>query len=288
VARRSPIRAARAQYPANCWPLRRCLAHAGAAVALSCLVPAMSMAYRCERRTWPIITISPILQAAGQPSSYTLATRVPDLPGCDVTTQTVLVVDFPPGTDATTVTGGTVNGSAIRFESTSAQTLVFKSPVAVAYDKPIVIVLHGIITRGSGEGFSVRLAATGVKNGSIRAGQSDPFDVVTPTPTHTPTRTPTPTMTPRRTKGRRPPLLFPTLTPTPSATPTRPAGVCPADCDGSGDVSVAEVIVVANLAAAATPPVACPAGDRDGDDRIRIDEVLTAVAAALSGCGASR
>jgi hypothetical protein len=255
---------------------------ASAVVALSCLVPSTGMAYRCERRTWPIITISPILQAAGQPSSYTLATRVPDLPGCDVTTQTVLVVDFPPGTDATTVTGGTVNGSAIRFESTSAQTLVFKSPVAVAYDKPIVIVLHGITTRGSGEGFSVRLAATGVKNGSIRAGQSDPFDVVTPTPTHTPSRTPTPTVTPRRTKGRRPPLQFPTLTPT--ATPTRPAGVCPGDCDGSGEVSIAEVIVLANLAASAVPPATCPGGDRDGNDSISIDEILAAVAAALSGC----
>ncbi len=71
---------------------------------------------------------------------------------------------------------------------------------------------------------------------------------------------------------------------TPTPTPT--GGVPPAcvgDCDGSGEVSISELITLVNVALGA-PLAQCPAGDRDGDGEIGIDELVAAVNNALNGC----
>ncbi len=70
------------------------------------------------------------------------------------------------------------------------------------------------------------------------------------------------------------------------STPTATGGVPPAcvgDCDGSGEVSISELIRLVNIALGA-PVADCPAGDRDGDGEIGIDELVAAVNNALNGC----
>ena len=99
-----------------------------------------------------------------------------------------------------------------------------------------------------------------------------PAPSVTPTDTPPPTDTPTPTDTPS-----------PTATPSATLTPTpRP---CVGDCDGSGGVTVNDLVVLVNIALGNTPVDACLAGDTNGDGTIEITEILVAVNHALLGCG---
>jgi len=80
-----------------------------------------------------------------------------------------------------------------------------------------------------------------------------------------------------------------TVTPTSDGstpTPTRTTGAlppCVGDCDGSGELSISELITLVNIALGA-PLAQCPAGDRDGDGEIGIDELVAAVNNALNGC----
>ena len=108
-----------------------------------------------------------------------------------------------------------------------------------------------------------------------------PTETASPTPTAAYTATTTPTDTPTAT-----PTLSPTSTqtstPTETATPMPP---CVGNCDGSGDVTVDEILTMVNIALANTPVTACDAGDANHDGQITVDEILTAVNNALNGCG---
>jgi probable HAF family extracellular repeat protein len=59
---------------------------------------------------------------------------------------------------------------------------------------------------------------------------------------------------------------------------------CAGDCDVSGDVSIAELITLVNVALGAQPISVCPPGDLNADQAITIDELIAAVADALYGC----
>ena len=96
----------------------------------------------------------------------------------------------------------------------------------------------------------------------------------TPTPTETETSTPTPTPTATSTPTQSA-TLPPTLTPTP---------LCAGDCNGSGEVTVAELITLVNIALGTAAPTSCPAGDRNHDGQITVNEIVDAVNAALKGC----
>lgn len=74
----------------------------------------------------------------------------------------------------------------------------------------------------------------------------------------------------------------PATSPTP--TPTSAPAVCVGDCDGSGAVSVDELISGVNVALGDTPVTACAALDGNGTGVVTVDEVLAAVNAALNGC----
>jgi hypothetical protein len=107
-----------------------------------------------------------------------------------------------------------------------------------------------------------------------------------PTPTDAPTATPTapPTPSPTTTPTDTPtplPSSTPTQPPTPTATVSAP---CVGDCDGSGEVSIDELLSLVNIALGTTSLAACPAGDRDHDSTVTVDEILVAVDAALTGC----
>jgi hypothetical protein len=82
------------------------------------------------------------------------------------------------------------------------------------------------------------------------------------------------------------PSLTPTHTPLPSATPVSPSPTplsCVGDCDGSGEVTVDEVVRLVAIALEVLPLERCPVGDRDGNGRITIDEIVAAVTRLLAG-----
>lgn len=99
--------------------------------------------------------------------------------------------------------------------------------------------------------------------------------IITPTPT--PSSTPTP--------SRTLPVGETPATATPTPTETVIAAGCPGDCDGSGNVSISELIRLVNIALGQQALTVCPVGDRNGDERITINELITAVNRALNGCG---
>ncbi|HYD47519.1 MAG TPA: hypothetical protein VEB21_04195 [Terriglobales bacterium] len=109
-----------------------------------------------------------------------------------------------------------------------------------------------------------RLSASGSSGLILPAPTATP----TVTPTRTPTRTPTQTATPTRTA---------TSTATATATPTPVLG----DCDGSGVVTVDEIIRGVGIALGNLEVSRCPSLDLDGNDQVTVDEILRAVANAL-------
>lgn len=60
--------------------------------------------------------------------------------------------------------------------------------------------------------------------------------------------------------------------------------ICAGDCDGNGEATVDEVVLLVNIALGETAFSTCPAGDASGDSRITIDELIGAVASVLEGC----
>jgi cysteine-rich repeat protein len=59
---------------------------------------------------------------------------------------------------------------------------------------------------------------------------------------------------------------------------------CTGDCDGSGEVTVGEIIVGVNIALDAIPLTNCLVLDADGNTEVTVDELIAAVGNALRGC----
>jgi subtilisin family serine protease len=93
--------------------------------------------------------------------------------------------------------------------------------------------------------------------------------VVAPPDFRSPTPSPTPTPTP-----------VDTATPVP--TPTLPP--CFGDCDGSGQVSVNELVVAVSISLGTEPLQACPGADVNRDGFVTVDELVLTVNSALVGC----
>lgn len=112
-----------------------------------------------------------------------------------------------------------------------------------------------------------------------------PTATETPTLTATPTRTstPVPTSTVLATATATPtePPPSPTATIQPSVTP-QPS--CAGDCNGDGEVTIDELLLLVNIALETTAPSACVAGDSNHDGAVTIDEVLVGVNRALGAC----
>ena len=79
-------------------------------------------------------------------------------------------------------------------------------------------------------------------------------------------------------------LRSPCVTAVPMTVATVVVSACIGDCDGSGEVTVNELITMVNIALDAAPLAACTAGDSDGSGDITIDEIIAAVNTALDGC----
>lgn len=75
-----------------------------------------------------------------------------------------------------------------------------------------------------------------------------------------------------------------TPTATSTATATKIPVTCVGDCDGSGTVTVDELITGVNIALNNLPAAACTAFDANGDGEVTINELLVGVNAALNMC----
>jgi hypothetical protein len=85
--------------------------------------------------------------------------------------------------------------------------------------------------------------------------------------------------------GQATPTATGSTTATPSATPTRrPPVACVGDCDGNGEVDLAEVVRATNIALGHLPLSACEAIDADGDGQVTIAELVASVDASMAGC----
>jgi hypothetical protein len=72
---------------------------------------------------------------------------------------------------------------------------------------------------------------------------------------------------------------------TASPTATGTAGPpCTGDCNGSGEVTIPELITLVNIALGNAPVADCLAGDRDQSGTVTVDELIAAVNRALEGC----
>ena len=56
------------------------------------------------------------------------------------------------------------------------------------------------------------------------------------------------------------------------------------DCNGDGQVTIAELITLVNLALGTPGSMPCAAGDVNGDETITVNEIIAAVNRALEGC----
>jgi len=71
-----------------------------------------------------------------------------------------------------------------------------------------------------------------------------------------------------------------------AAPPTPTPAPCVGDCNGSGEVTINEIIRMVSIALGNTPLSACRGGDADHSQGITVDEIIAAVNDALDGCEA--
>jgi hypothetical protein len=124
----------------------------------------------------------------------------------------------------------------------------------------------------------IRFAGSAYEPSILPGAQIDPplalivdAGIVPCNPVATPTVTVT---TPTRTRTGAPPTV------TPTAEPIR----CVGDCDGSGTVTVSDLIVGVNIALGNQPVTNCPAFDANRSGTVTVNELIQGVGNALNGC----
>jgi hypothetical protein len=63
-----------------------------------------------------------------------------------------------------------------------------------------------------------------------------------------------------------------------------PCPPCGGDCNGSGEVTVDELMHAVNIAAGLQPMYSCPACDTNFDSQVSVNEIVTGVNHLLMGC----
>jgi CSLREA domain-containing protein len=216
----------------------------------------------------PTPTNSPTASASQTSTATATSTPAPTSPNSPTATPVSTSTATATGVDLTPTQTATPTGTGSASESptltpttpstaTSTESPATESPGTTATVTPTATTTS-LITP------SVTSTATATDTATATATV-----VTAETPTVTASLTTTPTATPS-----------PSETPSASPTPTPCAG----DCDDSGDVSVAEVITMANIALGTALPSTCLPGDLNGDAQITIDEILAAVGNSLAGC----
>jgi len=109
----------------------------------------------------------------------------------------------------------------------------------------------------------------------------------TPSSTRTASATGTATATSTATSTSVPVTFTATAPPTSIATSTAHPSTCPGDCEGTGTVTISDLVRAVNIALGSAPLSTCAAADENGDGMVAINELIAAVNAALDGCPAS-
>ena len=240
---------------------------------------------RTPTRT-PTPTLAPVPTATPTAPPTATGTRTP--------TRTATV---PPSNTPTSVPTATATASATRSPTFSPSRTVPPTPTASATPT--------LSASATATVAPTNTPTSAPSNTPTRTVTQPPIFTLTRTPTntatHTPTRTATPTTTSTSTATNTPTKSpSPTLSPTASATPSPSATVTPTgtvtstpsptptpclgDCDGNGEVTVNETIIMVNITLGTMPFSACEAGDADGSGDITINEIVGAVNKALNGC----
>lgn len=144
---------------------------------------------------------------------------------------------------------------------------------------------------------TVYLGTSSTNGGVYRIDQQDVAPTQSPTATFTPTARPTdttrPTSTPISTATAPatvvPPTTASTATDTATAlsTPTSaatPHVACAGDCNGTGEVTINELLLGVNIALGSMSVAACPAFGKGGEVAVTVADLVRAVGAALNGC----
>lgn len=128
----------------------------------------------------------------------------------------------------------------------------------------------------SGDGCDANCTLPACGNGIVNAGEEcDDGNLIdgdgcqsdcTLAPAYTPTPTPSPTVT-----------ISPTATPTITSN-------CAGDCNGSGTVTIDDLITATNVALGNSVVSACSRADTSHDSSVTVDEILAALNAALTSC----
>jgi hypothetical protein len=223
--------------------------------------------------------------ACGTDADCIAATGVPgdkciEAPDCEVNAtirkEATQFTFLPQGCTGAACTGV----RALVFSFTSPNRLIpdgsvlYSCQVAIGPDTPLghyaLVVGNIALSLPNPPGGRVCGGSSGVLCGAVD-GSVTVAVLPTPTPTKTATNTQTSTPTPTRTA---------TDTPTNTPTPTP----CLGDCNGSGQVTVDDVLTMVNIALGNLDVSHCQAGDANDDKQITVDEILTAVNNALNGC----
>lgn len=88
-----------------------------------------------------VVPSNPVVSSRGD---YTITVVRSRSQECPLLTSSFVTIEFPEGTDTSTVTTGTMNGTRIGFSERSGRTLRFVSPISVATGGTITIVLSGV------------------------------------------------------------------------------------------------------------------------------------------------
>jgi len=107
------------------------------------------------------------------------------------------------------------------------------------------------------------------------------IEVVAPTPTPTSTPTATPTPSPSASATASTPAA--TTTAVATATPTD-VPLCAGDCDGDGRVGIDEIVTAVRIALGLASPDRCVAVDGNGDATVVVAELIRSIGNALDGC----
>jgi YVTN family beta-propeller protein len=155
----------------------------------------------------------------------------------------------------------TADGSRVYTANTGSDTVSFFNTVGFPFVRSI----------------AVGAAPMGIAIARLAPEPTDPTPTPTMSPTSTVTLTATPTLTPS-------PTSTPTLATASPTVTTTPESSCVGDCDGSGEVTVDELVLAVHIALGSQDAAACPAIDIDRRTGVTVDVLVRATHNALSGC----
>jgi hypothetical protein len=217
--------------------------------------------------------IRPMIDSASGDVFVTGTTDSPDLPARQGGAQSKLsgrsdafVARFNGGRsglthlEQATYLGGSLDDGAVQLASSANAPEVIAVGYTASVDFPV--------TAGGAQ----PMFATPAASDSATAAFAARLDAALTGSTATPTPVlPSPTAT----------VADPTATPT-QAPPGTPR--CAGDCDGTGQVTIADLVTGIDIALGNAPLAACPVFDANGDSRVTIDDLFRAIENALDGC----